>query len=244
MFIDTPNLPKKKINSVLVDYRAEDAIFSLEKLGIKVYTTPKIDIAYPAVSGHPDMLFHHISSTEAIVAPQVYKYFSTLFPDIKIYSGKNKIGGTYPYDVAYNVARINKKAFHNLKYTDERIYEYYKENCIELINIKQGYSKCSICIVSENAIITADKNITLQALENGLDALCIHEGYVKLKDFSYGFIGGASGLISKEILAFNGNILKHPDYYKIKSFCKKHGVDIYPLHNHELEDIGSIIPCS
>ena len=244
MFIDTPNLPNNKIKTALVDYRAEDAIAALEKLGIRVYTTPKTNIAYPAVSGHPDMLFHHISATEAIVAPEVFEYFSRLFPHIKIISGKNKIGGTYPADVAYNVARINKRAFLNVKYTDERILEYYKENCIELINVKQGYSKCSICIVSENAIITSDKKIALRSTEYGFDALCIREGYVKLKDFSYGFIGGASGLISGEILAFNGNIKKHPDYSDIKSFCRNHGVDVYSLHNKELEDIGSVIPCS
>ena len=57
----------------------------------------------------------------------------------------------------------------------------------------------------------------------------------------YGFIGGASGLFDEGMLVFNGNIKTHPDYNNIKYFCTNHHVNIYSLHDGELEDIGSVI---
>ncbi len=242
MFIKNPNLPQSMVKAVLIDYRAEQTEKDLKKLGIKVFKTPKLNVAYQAVLGHPDMLFHQLNFQKAVVAPEAYDYFCKIFPKENIIMGKAQIKNTYPYDIAYNVARINNIAFHKEKYTEEKISEYYNKNGVKLIDVKQGYSKCSICIVSEAAIITADKKIAEIALKNDIDSLLIHEGSVKLKHLPYGFIGGASGLISKEILAFNGDISLHPDYNKIKSFCKNHNVDVYSLNNCELEDIGSIIP--
>lgn len=241
MFLKSPNLPKEKVGSVLIDYRAEHAFKNLQELGINVYKTPELNIAYPAVAGHPDMLFHILDSKNAIVAPEVFSYFKNLFGET-IVLGFSKIGNTYPHDVAYNIARIGNFAFHNVKYTDTTINEYYKQNGVKLINVKQGYSKCSICIVSENAFITADKKIAETAQKHEIDVLLIREGYVKLKGFSHGFIGGASGLISGEMLVFNGDISKHPDYKSINNFCAKHGVEVVSLNKNDLEDIGSIIP--
>lgn len=254
MFVQNPNLPSKNVGTVLIDYRAVRAGEAFDKLGMKVLTTPRIECAYPSVSGHPDMMFHHLGGEHFIVAPEAFFYFNQILcplgtsalqapaPRAKIDAGVARIGGTYPLDIAYNVARIDSAAFHYTKYTDRKIIEYYQKNGIKLIDIKQGYSKCSICIVSGKAMITSDEKIAAKALDSGIDALLICEGHIELKDMPYGFIGGCAGLISKEILAVNGNIKKHPDYECMKEFCKKHKVAIYPLHDGTLEDIGSIIP--
>lgn len=241
MFIKNPNLPKEQVKSVLIDFRAAEAEKGLEKLGIKVHKTPELNIAYPSICGHPDILFHQLDSLTAVTVPQAAVYFQNIFPENKIISG-NQISGTYPFNIAYNIARIDNIAFHNVKYTDKTIIEYYMKNNIKLIDISQGYAKCSVCIVSKNSLITSDRKIAEAALCNGIDALLIRTGYIKLKGFPYGFIGGASGLISGEILVFNGNIQAHPDFKEIKYFCKKHNVDILSLHDGVLEDIGSIIP--
>lgn len=242
MFIKNPNLPNKKIKAVLIDYRADRAEEELKKLGIKVFKTPPLNIAYPTISGHADIVFHQLNQNKAVVAPEAYLYFNKLFSDIEIIKGSSKVLNTYPFDIAYNVARVGEVAFHNNKYTDKKISEYFFENGVKLITVHQGYSKCSISIVSKNAIITSDENISNNAKNNNIDVLLISVGSVKLKDFPYGFIGGASGLISNDTLVFNGSVENHPDYSNIKSFCKNHNVEIYSLHNGELEDIGSIIP--
>ncbi len=242
MFIKNPNLPNKKVKSVLIDYRALKTKLALEALGIKVYTTPKADIAYSAISGHPDIAFHLLDENSAIAAPQTYDYYCSLFGKKHIIKGKKKIGASYPDDSAYNAARIGKYFFHNEKITDKTIFEYYKEKSINLINVKQGYTKCSICIVAENAIITEDKKAADAAVKNGFDSLLITPGNIRLRGFPYGFIGGSSGKLSDKLIAFNGNIEMHRDYDKIKFFCSEHNVEILSLTNDMVEDIGSIIP--
>ena len=46
---------------------------------------------------------------------------------------------------------------HNLNFTDKKILDYCKDK--KTINVKQGYTKCSILPVKEKAIITNDKGI-------------------------------------------------------------------------------------
>ena len=242
MYIENPNLPKKQIKAALIDYRAALAESALKDIGITVFKTPEINIAYPSISGHPDIMFHHCGRNLLVVSPEVFSYYKMIFPDADIIKGDSYVKNTYPSDVAYNVARVGNCVFHNFRYTDKVLYEYFLNKKIKLIQTKQGYSKCSVCIVSDDAIITSDKSIHKSAIENDMDALLISEGYIKLKDFQYGFIGGASGLISSNVLCFNGNIKNHPDYNNISAFCRNHHVKPYSLHNGELEDIGSIIP--
>ncbi len=46
---------------------------------------------------------------------------------------------------------------HNLKFTDDNLLSYEKHKI--LINVKQGYTKCSCLPVSKNALITSDVGI-------------------------------------------------------------------------------------
>lgn len=241
MFIKEPNIPNKKIKSVLIDYRAEKTKATLEAFGIKVYVTPNVNIAYDAVSGHPDMSFHHLDENTAVVAPETFAYYCGIFGKEHIIKGSKAVGNAYPDDVAYNSARLGMVAFHNAKLTDSVICENYKRMSVRTINIKQGYSKCSICIVSKNEIITEDRAIALAAEQNDIDCLLLKTKSVSLKGFPHGFIGGATGLISENELFFNGDITKHEEYGRIFEFCKKHNVDVVSA-DYELEDIGSIIP--
>ena len=56
-----------------------------------------------------------------------------------------------------------------------------------------------------------------------------------------GFIGGASGLINKTTLCFNGDLKTHPDCNNIIDFCKNVGVDTISLNKGNLVDIGTIM---
>lgn len=242
-YLQNPNLPLKKVGGVLVDYRIRpEAEQNLMRLGIQVYKTlPCCDIQIP-VNGHPDMTLHHLGERLFVSAPNLYPYYKNLLSDASIIPGNTKPGKHYPNDIAYNIARIGKYAFHKLQSTDFLISEYFRNNGVTLINIPQGYAKCSICMITENAIMTSDTIIAKQAKQHGFDVLLIHPGFIRLKGYNYGFLGGASGLIDRHTLAVNGQLAMHPDYNQILAFCQKYDVQIYPLHNEIPEDIGSIIP--
>lgn len=238
-FIKIPNLPSKKITSVLVDFRTNiNSIKKLNSLGIRVYTTKRHPELYEAVSGHPDMTIHHLGGNKFVVAPDFQDVLSEI-PNIEIIVGKSELNSLYPYDIAYNAARVGNFLIHNFKYTDKLILENTEE--LIKIDVKQGYSKCSVCIVCENAIITSDIGIAKKCDNFGIDVLHVDDSDIVLRGVSHGFIGGSCGLISHNTLAINGNLKYHKNYEEILDFCNKYKVEILELHNGLIKDIGSLI---
>lgn len=109
-----------------------------------------------------------------------------------------------------------------------------------ILNVGQGYSKCSCAILADGAIITADRGIATVTRQNGIDTLLISEGHVELPGYSYGFIGGASGLCGSR-LYFCGDLEKHPDHMAIEAFSKMHSTQCISLSDGMLYDVGSLI---
>ena len=138
----------------------------------------------------------------------------------------------------YNATALKNYVICNKVYTDKTVLDSHNK---EIINVKQGYSKCNICIVDNNAIITSDNGIAKTVAQKGIDVLKISPGYIELRKLDYGFIGGATGIIDNNMLAVNGDINSHPDSEQIKVFCHKYNVDIIPLKDGKLVDIGTII---
>jgi len=72
--------------------------------------------------------------------------------------------------------------------------------------------------------------------------LLIEKGSVHINKYDYGFIGGCCGLIDKNTLLFNGDLLLHSDFDKIKKFLYDNNVNFIDIKGKRLTDIGSIIP--
>lgn len=151
------------------------------------------------------------------------------------------LGKDYPKDIAFNAACTGKYFIHNLANTNEKLLLAAKAMDMVLVDVKQGYSKCSIVVVDWNAIITYDEGIA-QACEKfqGLEVLKISPGFVRLDGYDTGFIGGASGRVGNEII-FNGDLSSHPDFKSIVKFVEDHGLTCKWFNNYPLTDIGSIL---
>lgn len=214
---------------------------ALKKYGFNVVLTPKLNNVYTTICGHADIMVHKACDDVIITEPTVTKYFKTKMPDIEVIPGKTILKEKYPYDIAYNAARVGNNLICNKNFTDEVIVEFANKIGLNILNTKQGYSKCSICVVANDAIITSDKNIQSVANKNNIDVLLVNDDKIKLTGFEHGFIGGATGLINKNTLAVNGNMKLHANYTDIVEFCKKHDVDVISLNNDDIIDIGSII---
>ncbi|WIF94260.1 DUF6873 family GME fold protein [Caminicella sporogenes] len=243
--IDISFIPKSKVKTVIVDRRVPRCIQNkIRAEGINIIKTCCCSDLYEAISCHPDILMHHVGGNEIVVSPNVYEHMRFQFEKLNfnVILGETILGSTYPNNIAYNVGRIGKFAVHNFKYTDKMLFKKLVEKDIKLINVKQGYAKCSICIVNENAVITSDKGIAKQLDRYGIDVLFISPGYIDLPGLNYGFIGGASGLVDKDKILFFGDIRLHPDYEKIKLFLDKYSIRLDYVENEKLIDLGSIIP--
>jgi len=245
-FIQEPNLPEGRAGLAVVDGRisrkAEDA---LRALGIELVMLRPHPGLYEAVSCHPDMMLHHIGRNVIVYAPgtdaeAVSKLEAYGF---RMVTGQSALTPKYPYDIAYNVARVGKWYFHNLKYTDPQIRAFMDRLGIEPIHVEQGYSKCSILPVDGNSIITTDAGIERAAGKKGIDALYLECGdSIRLPGLNHGFIGGACGMISDSVCAINGSIEKLKGVDSMISFLSERNKTVVQLSDECVTDIGSIIP--
>lgn len=244
-FVLNPNLPQNNISLAVVDGRINyEMEQELIKNNIRLIKTEKIEDLDDAVSFHPDMMMHHLGGSDIVVAKNIPQktVYALEEEGFNVICGKCETGGRYPRDVGYNAARIGNYVFCNVKYTDEVLLEnLYKRN-IRIINVGQGYSKCSICIVSSKSAVTSDVGLHNILNDNGIETLLITPGCIKLFDYNYGFIGGSSGFISKDTIAFFGNIATHSDYISIKSFLRKNGKKLKNLDKNILWDFGTLLP--
>lgn len=240
-FIDKSNLPQKRVSSLICGTEDEKILDFFHCRNIKViknYPNTKID---PAVSLHADMAVLHLGQEKVIIDSQQNVLSDTLkMLGMEVFVTDKPVMGIYPYDVGLNFAVFDSFAVGNFRCIDNNTDTLLKNK--KRINVNQGYCKCSVLIVNENAVITDDSSIHSRMLKNGIDSLLVSKGDIALEGHNYGFIGGASGKISKDEIIFFGNIRKHIDYEKIKSFLEKYDCRICCTDSGELRDIGGIIP--
>lgn len=237
-------IPKNTVNCVLISGDCPTIILKFfKKRGIRVIQTPPLACLPPFERYHADMQVFPLSQTELLVEPTVYEYYQNAFFDtnIKIKKG-TAIGGNYPHSIAYNVARIGQTAFARKPYAAPGILRELERRGVTVIDVRQGYAKCSTAIVNDHALITADSTIESAAKSVGMQVLPIQPGGITLPGCEYGFIGGAGGLLSPNEMLFTGDVTGHPDYNKIKGFFSEHNKRCVAISGVALTDVGSVIP--
>lgn len=218
---------------------------ALMRLGYSVVKMPPSSVLPHPMATHTDMLVF-IGFGCLFTHKSYYEENSALIEKIandcklEIIISDEELGKSYPSDVLFNAALVGNKLICNPKHISRHILDKAKNNGCELICVKQGYTKCSVCALGDNAIITADKGIHIASLAHGVDSLLIDAGHISLPPYEYGFIGGASGACDDEVY-FCGDINSHPSGRKILEFAKKHEKNVTSLSEGELLDIGSIL---
>lgn len=235
-FVKTPNLPKKAAEVIVAANIPQDLKNELKKLNIRIIPSANVNFAVNGVAMHPDMQITHMGGDKFVVHKHAFDHYKKYLPCVCGCGGNI---GTYPLDIAYNVAISGKYTICNARYTDKTILNMQNG---EIINVRQGYAKCSILIVDENSFITADDGIYKTLKGHNMNVLKIRTGFIELPGQSYGFIGGASGKIAKNLVVITGDIKTHPDCAGICDFCRNVGVDVYSLGKNIPIDIGSVLP--
>ncbi len=201
---------------------------------------PSTSLLYPAVCGHPDMLLHIIDNKNIILHKNIDKKFVESLKNlgINIILSNNSLRDKYPKDITLNALNIGNIFMHKLNYTDPNLISLVNHK--KLLNINQGYAKCSTAIVSENAVMTSDMKIGKILKENNIDVLLLPPGDIILPSLDYGFIGGTCGLLDNNTLAFYGDLDMYKYGNEVLSFLRKHNVEPIFLSKSKLIDRGSI----
>ncbi len=230
---------------VITDHKiCAESIAVLENNGFEPILLPPAEYLSEAVASHTDMLIF-MGFGRLFCHRDYYESNSALTDRIVSLSGleltlsDEPTGEKYPLDVLFNACIVGKRLICNEKTVSKLILDAAQGSGCEIIGVSQGYTKCSVTVVSDNAIITADKTIAAACRAVGIDVLTVSEGHISLPPYNFGFIGGASGYHGDKVY-FCGSLDSHPDGKRIREFCKKHKKTAISLTDGELQDVGSL----
>ena len=244
-FVDNPNLPLDAKNVLIGEKYSDILEESLKNIGLMPIFVPDNSCVDERVSGHADLSVLHMGKENVVLAKYLKgSAFEEMLRDLGMnvcFSDLNQ-GKEYPSDSPLNICVCGKNIIYNPRSAETTLVEKltsvggYNE-----LRVKQGYTKCSVCIVNENAIITADEGIHRAASEAGIHSLKICPGFIELPGYEFGFIGGASFKIDCSTLAFTGHLDEHPNKKEILEFASLHNIKVVYITNKPAFDVGSVI---
>jgi hypothetical protein len=246
-FVKIPNLPLKPIKTVLISAEApKSAFIRLQNLDVEPIAVPPCENLARPVCTHPDMQFHHLGGHKMVYYPNKDLSACRRLSELGFILKKcdKELNSVYPNDIALNAARVGQSLLCHPDYTDQTILKYCTNNQIHIRPVRQGYAKCSTCVVDNNSIVTADRNIARCAKQFGIDVLLIQPGFINLPGYETGFFGGCCGKLSANKLFVCGDLTLHPDYIRIYAFLQERDIALEMLRGEPLTDIGSVLPIS
>ena len=245
---------KDELPTIIADSRMpEEAKKNLKKLGNVLFLNPT-EITYNSISSHPDIFFFQ-KDDALIYAPNAPKRIIKELKKrkIKLIEGKKEVGKKYPETVPYNAVGIGNLLIHNLKHTDETILSSYENH----INVNQGYTRCNLLALNENAFITSDVGIfnavnSQQTTDNSLypheslvetygrtSVLYIDPKQIKLEGQKNGFFPGCCG-VWKNNLIVCGSTKNLKEKAELDKFLKDNNFNLIELYDGDLIDVGSV----
>ncbi|MGH4139421.1 DUF6873 family GME fold protein [Clostridium sp.] len=228
------------MKNLIVDFRIhnEESEY-LVSLGYNLLICPHSNDLYEVESGHPDMMMHIAGNSIIVHKDMNSEFISTLASlNYKVYKSSSALQPKYPNNICLNALSLGRLFVHSINFTDTNLLSLTKDK--KLINVRQGYTKCSTCIVNDHAIITSDTSIAKSLTLEKIDVLLIPPGDILLPGLDYGFIGGTTGLIEDGVLAFYGSLDHYLYRNEILKFLNKHKVEPVFLRDGKLIDRGSI----
>ena len=245
---------KEDLPTIIADSKMpEEAKKNLKKIGNVLFINPT-SITYDSISSHPDIFFFQ-KDDALIYAPNAPKRIIKELKKrkIKLIEGKKEVGKKYPETVPYNAVGIGNLLIHNLKHTDETILSSYENH----INVNQGYTRCNLLALNENAFITSDVGIfnavnSQQTTDNSLypheslvetygrtSVLYIDPKQIKLEGQKNGFFPGCCG-VWKNNLIVCGSTKNLKEKAELDKFLKDNNFNLIELYDGDLIDVGSI----
>ncbi|MBK1809243.1 hypothetical protein JHL18_01100 [Clostridium sp. YIM B02505] len=230
------------MNYCFVDYRilpVEEK--KLRSLNVDIIKVPRCENLYSAIDGHPDIQLNILDNNTVLVQKDMSANFIDELKSTgvtQVFSDKS-LSSKYPEDIILNAVNLKDTFIHNIKFTDKMLLKYTINK--KLINVTQGYTKCSCAVVSDKAIMTSDIKIYNELISKDFDVLLLPPGHIHLPGLNYGFIGGTCGLISEKELVFYGNLKNYKYGELVLRFLNKHQVKPIFLSDTPLVDRGSLM---
>ena len=211
---------------------------SLETAGYTPVVLPSYRKLPEPVSSHPDMLIYRLRSGALLTYKSYYEANRSLFGRLncEIITEDIPPEKIYPHDISLNALRLGNTVYGRT----DALSPYILRDADHTVFVRQGYARCSVCVVDRGAIITADRSIASAVGASGAEVTFIESGSILLEGYGCGFIGGASGLFEGGV-AFTGDPMTHPSGKKITAAIGSRGMSILNLGEGILRDCGGLL---
>lgn len=244
-FVKKPNLPQKKVKTIICGSKNKILTNYTKSFGIKIISSDLNNSVDKRIAEHTDISVFHLGQNKILLdytQEELKPKLEAIGMEVILCGEKTESVRIYPRDCSLNCTMLGDALFAKKISIERKIPEFCDKTDIKLINVNQGYTKCSMLVIDENSFITDDESIYSKGLSNGFDCIKISKGSVKLGGFDYGFIGGCGGPIDKKHLLFFGDITRHSDFDLIKSFLTYKNCTFDYLNDYPLCDIGGFVP--
>lgn len=239
-FLVKPHLPQGRVSTVAVGEKYTDAINNLESLGIKTVKLSKNSRLDDEINCHADLQLLHLGNNAFVVdfdRKNIYEYLTERGANVIL---QKRIGSPYPGDIILNKLLLNGRAYGKFNAKSGFDCDFLPKNTAK-INTKQGYTKCSVCVVGESAVICDDRGISTLLKKSQIDVLEVSKGDIYLSELHCGFIGGTGFKIAENLMFFNGNLREHSNYKEIVDFLNNYRIEPVFDSSRRLTDIGGAV---
>jgi len=227
------------VNNLIMSGEKTELVANISKFGYNIINSENLDELLPFEKTHTDIQCLKIRN-HYFVLKNCQSLISTLKKlKLNVTETSSLATKNYPNNILLNCLYINNKLFCKKKAVDKTVLEFCKNESIEVINVNQGYTKCSTAVI-DDSFITSDKGIYEKLTECGVEGILIKAGEIQLDGVDYGFIGGCC-FCDDENAYFTGDVTKHSDYNKIKELCFSKNKNIVRLSKNKLYDIGGFV---
>tara|TARA_Y100001954_G_scaffold232473_1_gene283809 strand:+ start:345 stop:1031 length:687 start_codon:yes stop_codon:yes gene_type:complete len=196
-------------------------------------------ITYNAISGHPD-IFITKALDKWIIAPNTPNYVKDILREreIDFVEGEEAVDEKYPQSSKYNVVCTSTHLIHNFRNTDSIITRKCED--LDLIHVDQGYTRCNLIPLTNDAFISSDKGISKVLDRYGIENIYVNPKGIELPGFTHGFFGGCCGIFDQKLFVI-GKIDHLENAKEFREFITSKNIEIIELYNGNLFDGGSIL---
>ncbi len=224
----------------VADSASPTLITLLEEIDV-VLQLPKVDALYDGIRNHPDLLLsysdqHLFLSIE--VTPHIHKHLEAAHIPYTVIN--HPLGSIYPMTASLNVISTDHYIICNKNTVAPELLEYALSSNKKVIHVNQGYVRCTTLPIGDDTFITDDPGIAKKLTLENLKVVKVTEGHVHLPSHPYGFIGGCAGKVGN-VVYFNGDLSKHPDYKTIEEACSNLNLTISYTTDIPLTDVGGVM---
>ena len=224
---------------IIVDKKIPDEAKSNLRLYGELLEFETTGIVYDAISGHPDIFITKAIDTW-IIASNTPDFIKEALENhnIKVVEGEEPVGEKYPKSSIYNVVCTSTHLIHNFRNTDSIITRTCED--LDLIHVDQGYTRCNLIPLSDDAFISSDKGISKVLDRYGIENIFVDPKGIDLPGFSSGFFGGCCGIFDQKLFVI-GKIDHLAKATELREFITSKNIEIIELYDGNLFDGGSIL---